>query len=147
MKGLCNSIVMNHRTTLIVAGLLGALGVGLGAFGAHGLREDLLARGTANAWETAVRYHQLHAAALLALAVWLRRPGDRRPSTRWAALSWLVGVIVFSGSLYWLALGGPRWLGPITPFGGLALMAGWLLLIPAAFSQEHGGTGITPARD
>lgn len=133
---LCNSVAMNHRTTLIAAGILGAIGVGLGAFGAHGLREMLLARGMSNAWETAVRYHLLHAVALLALAVWLRRAGDRTSAAQWTALSWIIGVVIFCGSLYWLALGGPRWLGPVTPFGGVALMAGWILLIPAAFTKE-----------
>jgi uncharacterized membrane protein YgdD (TMEM256/DUF423 family) len=55
----------------------------------------------------------------------------------WTARLWCVGVVLFSGSLYWLALGGPRWLGPVTPFGGLALMLGWLLLAIAAFSKRE----------
>jgi uncharacterized membrane protein YgdD (TMEM256/DUF423 family) len=105
----------------------------LGAFGAHGLREVLLARGTANAWETAVRYHLLHAIGLLCLAIWLRqRPSGVTWPQRWTAGSWVAGTILFSGSLYGLALGGPRWLGPITPVGGFAFIAGWILIVIAA---------------
>ena len=55
----------------------------------------------------------------------------------WAARLWLIGVVLFSGSLYWLAVGGPRWLGPVTPLGGVALMAGWLLVAVAAFGGRR----------
>lgn len=126
---------MNHRTTAVAAGLLGATGVGLGAFGAHELRDVLQARGMANAWETAVRYHLLHAVALLVLAVWLRLPGMAGApanAVAWAARCWVAGTVLFAGSLYALALGGPRWLGPVTPIGGIALLTGWVFLIVAA---------------
>jgi len=129
---------MNHRTILIAAGGLGATGVALGAFGAHGLREFLVERGMSTAWETAVRYHLLHSVALLAVAVWMRPPADasaRRAG--WAAVCWIVGTVIFSGSLYGLALGGPRWLGPVTPLGGLALLAGWLCVVLAAFAKDE----------
>lgn len=135
---------MNPRTTLIAAALLGASGVGLGAFGAHALRAELLANGMTNAWETAVRYHLLHAVALLALAVWLRQANGGTRAARAAGWAWLIGVVVFSGSLYGLALGGPRWLGPVTPLGGIALLAGWLALVPAAFAERKCGTGVPP---
>lgn len=118
---------MNFRSILLSAGILGAAGVGLGAFGAHKLRAVLLERGTTNAWETAVRYHLIHAVALLALASLLRAAPGRRWA--WTARCWVAGTVIFSGSLYALALGGPRWLGPITPLGGVALLAGWALLI------------------
>jgi uncharacterized membrane protein YgdD (TMEM256/DUF423 family) len=138
---------MNPRTTLIAAAILGASGVGLGAFGAHGLRAELLASGMTNAWETAVRYHLLHAVVLFALAVSLRQSAGPSRAVRLAGWGWLIGVIVFSGSLYWLALGGPRWLGPITPLGGIALLGGWLALIPAALTDSSGGTGVPPVKE
>lgn len=115
------------RFALGAAGILGLTGVGLGAVGAHALRADLMARGMLVSWETAARYHLLHALALAALAAWAR--ADGRPDRRvpWIAGCWCAGVLLFSGSLYLLATGGPRWLGPVSPLGGMALMAGWLL--------------------
>ena len=124
---------MNHRTTLLAAGVLGATGVATGAFGAHALRDVLAERGMTIAWETAVRYHLLHAVALLALAgVAARAPR----AAMWAARLWIAGTILFSGSLYGLALGGPRWLGPITPLGGMALLGGWVAVMAAALAKE-----------
>ena len=118
------------RSALIAAGLLGLTGVALGAAGAHGpLHDALVAAGALDAWRTAVLYHLIHAVALLALAGWTAG----WPGARWTARCWLAGVILFSGSLYWLALGGPKILGPITPLGGLALLSGWLLLVWNAF--------------
>lgn len=128
---------MNYRTILLAAGGLGATGVALGAFGAHGLRELLLERGMSNAWETAVRYHLLHSIALLAVGAWMRPPVDAAAKRAgWAAVCWIIGTLIFSGSLYGLALGGPRWLGPITPIGGLALVAGWLCIVAAAYAKS-----------
>jgi uncharacterized membrane protein YgdD (TMEM256/DUF423 family) len=75
-------------------------------------------------WQTAVLYHLLHAVALLAIA----GVAGNLPLARWIGLCWVVGVILFSGSLYWLALGGPKILGPVTPLGGLALIGGWALV-------------------
>jgi uncharacterized membrane protein YgdD (TMEM256/DUF423 family) len=128
---------MKPRPTLLAAGLLGLTGVALGAFGAHALRDTLLERGMTTAWETASRYQLLHAVALLGAAVCLRTGSVA--SQRWlgrAALCWTVGTIIFAGSLYALALGGPRWLGPVTPVGGLALMAGWICVVVAASAKE-----------
>ncbi len=109
-----------------------AIGVALGAFGAHGLKTrvapELLA-----IYETGVRYHLVHALGLLA-AAWA---ADRWPGP-WATLSgWLFlsGIVIFSGSLYLLALTGVRWLGAITPVGGVAFMAGWLSLALAALRK------------
>ena len=130
---------MNHRLALLAAGLLGAAGIGAGAFGAHVLRPHLLALGTADVWETAVRYHLLHAAALLGIAGWLR--AGRGPTALrragWAVGCWCAGIALFSGSLYLLAVGGPRWLGPVTPLGGLALILGWLWLAWAAWAADE----------
>ena len=104
---------------------LGFLGVGLGAFGAHGLQG--LLEGVAEAaqrtewWETAAHYHLLHAVAIVAVAAVLHG----RPGLRAATWCFILGVAVFSGSLYAMALGAPRWFGAITPIGGLLLMAGW----------------------
>jgi uncharacterized membrane protein YgdD (TMEM256/DUF423 family) len=128
---------MNHARTLQAAGLLGALGVGLGAFGAHWLRDFLVERGAANAWETAVRYHLLHSVALLGLAAWAAQPASAKPATlRWIGRLWVAGILLFCGSLYGLALGGPRWLGPVTPLGGLGFVVGWILVFVAARSAK-----------
>lgn len=123
---------------LLAAGVLGLSGVVLGAFGAHGLKATLLERGMMQAWEAAARYHLFHAVAALAVGAWIRAAplGRGARLMHWAARSWCIGVVLFSGSLYWLALGGPRWLGPVTPFGGVALMIGWVLVAVAAFRRD-----------
>ncbi len=123
---------------LLAAGILGVTGVALGAIGAHSLKATLVERGMFGAWETAARYHLFHAIALIGVAAWMRAgPNIRQPGPiGWVSPCWCVGIVLFSGSLYWLALGGPRWLGPVTPFGGLALMLGWLLIAIAAFSKR-----------
>lgn len=96
-----------------------------------------MARGMTIPWETAARYQLLHAVALVGLAAWLRSSGSPAATLLcWAARCWVGGTLLFAGSLYWIALGGPRWLGPITPLGGLALMAGWILLIVAALKKD-----------
>jgi len=108
---------------------LGALGVALGAFGAHGLRSRVSAEMVA-VWETAARYHVAHALALLATA-WAcdRWPGPWANGAGWC---FVAGIAVFSGSLYALALTGLRALGAVTPVGGLCLIAGWVCLALAA---------------
>lgn len=114
------------RLFLVLAALAGALAVMLGAFGAHALRAklgpDLLA-----IWNTAVQYHFWHALALLAIglaAVHLPESG----ALRWAGWLMLLGIVLFSGGLYSLALSGVRGLGAVTPFGGVAFILGWLAL-------------------
>lgn len=101
------------------------LGVAAGAFGAHALASRLPAE-RLDTFEIAVRYQMYHALALLALA-WA---ADRWPGAALHAAGWLfgAGILVFSGTLYAIALGAPRWLGAITPLGGVALMSAWLLL-------------------
>ena len=107
---------------LFFAALFAATGVGLGAFGAHGLKARLGA--SLGTWETGVSYHLLHALALFGLAVLVRLVGDA-PLLRSAGWLFGVGILAFSGSLYVLALGGPRLFGPVTPLGGVAFIAGW----------------------
>ena len=102
-----------------------ALGVGLGAFAAHGLRNTLSAPDLAT-FEVGVRYQMYHAFALLAVAWAVERWGGT--TTTLAGWAFVVGIALFSGSLYLLVLTGPRWLGAITPIGGVAFLAGWVLL-------------------
>lgn len=94
-----------------------------GAFGAHALKSQL-APDRLQVYETAVRYHFFHALGLLGIGVTMRFM-DAGP-VRWAAVLVLVGIVLFSGSLYALTFGAPRFLGVVTPLGGLALIAGWL---------------------
>jgi uncharacterized membrane protein YgdD (TMEM256/DUF423 family) len=109
------------RFPLFAGALLAALGVALGAFGAHGLRS--LLDDTALAWwQTAVQYQMWHAIGLVALAA-VRLPRSLLPAALLAA-----GTVVFAGTLYLMALGGPRWLGAVTPVGGSLMIAGWVVL-------------------
>jgi len=101
-----------------IAAGLGFLAVALGAFGAHGLKETLGAHGTTDIWEKAVFYHFIHTVMLFVLG--LRRP---LPAGPW--WSFLVGILIFSGSLYVLAVTNLRWLGAITPIGGVSFLIGW----------------------
>lgn len=110
---------MNSRTALRLAAALGFLAVALGAFGAHGLKATLEATGRAANWETAAHYHLVHAAVLLVLAL-------REPVARLPFVLFTTGILIFSGSLYVLAVTNLKWLGAITPLGGLCLLAGWL---------------------
>lgn len=110
---------MSGRTAMRVAAVLGALAVGLGAFGAHGLKALLSQNQTAVIWEKAVFYHFIHAVMLFILA-------GREPFKRGAWFCFLIGILVFSGSLYVLAVTDARWLGRITPIGGVSFIAGWI---------------------
>ena len=114
------------------AALCGAAAVIVGAFGAHFL-EARLSPGMLDVLEVGVRYHFYHALAILAVSLGVRPGGWNRFFTA-ACWCWLAGVLLFSGSLYALALSGIGALGAITPFGGTAFIAGWLLLIPAVRS-------------
>jgi uncharacterized membrane protein YgdD (TMEM256/DUF423 family) len=112
------------RGWLVAAALFGLSAVAAGAFGAHGLRARVTPE-QVTSWQTAAHYQLLHGVALLALALYASggRPIGPAP--------WLfgAGMVLFSGSIYLLVLGGPRWLGPVTPLGGLCLMAGWASLL------------------
>ena len=111
------------------AATLGLLGVGLGAFGAHGL-ESIASEEQLEWWGTATLYLMVHVPALLVLDHLPSRPGGRL-----AGRAFLVGVLVFSGTLYVMGLGGPRWLGAVTPLGGTALMLGWGALAYASSAR------------
>jgi len=121
---------------------IGALLVGtavlFGALGAHALADLLQAEGRVDSWNTAVLYQLVHG-----LAIWiaaLARP-EWAGRLRWPARCWAVGTLLFSGSIYGLILGGPAWLGPVTPAGGLALLAGWLWALLAVPSAIPGSAG------
>jgi len=107
-----------------------AIGVGLGAFGAHGLKSrltpDMLA-----IFETGVRYHLIHAIGLLAVGWAADRWGGN--GFQFAGWAFAIGIAIFSGSLYVLSIAGIRWLGAVTPLGGLAFIAGWIALAVAAW--------------
>lgn len=122
------------RILLVCSGILGFLAVGLGAFGAHGLQK-MLAGVEAGAqrlewWRTAASYHLSHALAV-AVAAWLASRGVGAPSTA-AGAFFTGGVVLFCGTLYAMALGGPRWLGAVTPLGGLLFLAGWCAVVVGA---------------
>lgn len=120
-----------ERVFLGTGAILGFLGVALGAFAAHGLKQRLPVE-MLIVFETGVRYHMYHALALLAVGLTVARG----PSTALAAAGWLfvAGIAIFSGSLYALAITGVRTLGMITPVGGVAFLAGWIAFAVGAFS-------------
>jgi uncharacterized membrane protein YgdD (TMEM256/DUF423 family) len=117
-----------------IAAISGAAAVAIGAFGAHGLEPILESNGRIETFETAVKYHFYHALAILAVSIWHRFEPSIRilPKAMW---SFLVGILIFSGSLYVLSLTGITWLGAITPLGGVAFILGWVLLFWAAKKQ------------
>ncbi len=120
---------MTPQRLLLAASILGFTGVGLGAFGAHGLKATLEAGNQLENWKTAVFYQLVHAVALLAIA-------GKPVSAAKLGWCWLAGVICFSGSLYWIALGGPvKFLWPVTPLGGLLLLIGWAMLAWSALRK------------
>lgn len=108
-----------------VAAVSGVLAVVTGAFGAHGLKDRLTPDQLAS-WATASQYHLIHSVALLALALFAASSGK---SIRLPASLFSTGIVLFSGSIYLLLLTKMRWLGPITPIGGLILILGWLSLV------------------
>jgi uncharacterized membrane protein YgdD (TMEM256/DUF423 family) len=123
---------MSTTTAVRIAAILGLLAVALGAFGAHSLK-DLLARNqTAAIWEKAVFYHFIHAVMLYILA-------SRTPLSAGPYFCFLAGVLIFSGSLYVLAVTNIKVLGAITPIGGVSFIAGWLCLAIKPFAKSGGG--------
>ncbi len=122
------------KTYLLIAAFNGFLAVALGAFGAHGLKQrlstDLLA-----VYQTGVQYHFYHTLALLLVAA-LMLHWPQSNSLRWSALLFCIGMLVFSGSLYVLSITGIRWLGAITPLGGVAFLAGWIALALAVWKAD-----------
>jgi uncharacterized membrane protein YgdD (TMEM256/DUF423 family) len=120
---------MNSQAAFRISAVIGFLAVVLGAFGAHGLQELLERNDRIETWKTAVLYHLTHAVVMLLIST--LRP--LRSAAWWLMLA---GVIVFSGTLYVLALTNVKWLGAITPIGGVCLLAGWLAL---AFGKGRQG--------
>lgn len=116
---------MTNTIAIRVAASVGFLAVALGAFGAHGLKDTLAQHATTEIWEKAVLYHFIHAVMLFVLA-------QRRPLLAGAWACFLAGILIFSGSLYVLAVTNVRWLGAITPMGGISFLVGWVWLLVGA---------------
>lgn len=116
---------MTHATRTRTAAALGFLAVALGAFGAHGLKPVLEQNGTLAVWETAVFYHFVHTVMLFIAA-------GRKPPVTGAWWSFLAGIVIFSGSLYLLAVTDAKWLGALTPLGGVSFLIGWAWLFKSA---------------
>jgi uncharacterized membrane protein YgdD (TMEM256/DUF423 family) len=122
---------MMSKVFIILGSLNAFLAVALGAFGAHGLQNKLTEQMLAT-YETGVKYHMMHALGLILIGI-ISRYTSSSVLINWSG--WLIcaGIVLFSGSLYVLSISGIRWLGAITPLGGLCFLAGWLLLAVAAF--------------
>jgi uncharacterized membrane protein YgdD (TMEM256/DUF423 family) len=132
---------MSGTTWMRVGAVLGGLGVIMGAFGAHGLKEYMNER-SLEVFETAAKYQMYHAMALLAVGL-LALHGRSGLMLNLAGWSFLAGTLIFSGTLYALSLSGIRWLGAITPIGGVGLILGWFALAIAAGSSGK-TTGLEP---
>ena len=124
---------MTARLALVIAAAAMFLAVALGAFGAHALR-DRLAPDMAAVWQTAVQYHAWHALGLLGVGILLLQWPERGLL---GGAGWLfaAGIVLFSGSLYALALTGMRGLGAVTPIGGVAFLLGWIVVAVACFNR------------
>ncbi|NEQ50450.1 MAG: DUF423 domain-containing protein [Leptolyngbya sp. SIO3F4] len=126
---------MTARLCIAIASILGCLSVAGGAFGAHALKEQLTEKALAT-FELGTRYQMYHALALLLVGLlWLQLPDNGWLG--YASWAFIVGILIFSGSLYGLSLSGVKVLGAITPLGGLALIIGWGLLAKAALSLTN----------
>jgi uncharacterized membrane protein YgdD (TMEM256/DUF423 family) len=132
-----SQISMFSRWVLSAGAGFALLAVVLGAFAAHGLKAVLDAQQLV-LFETASRYQMYHALALLVVGVLSIHAQFSRRMLKFAALAFILGIILFSGSLYLLALSGIRWLGAITPLGGIAFLVGWLATIVAALKSPPG---------
>jgi uncharacterized membrane protein YgdD (TMEM256/DUF423 family) len=117
--------MLTKATYIRIAAAAGFLAVALGAFGAHGLKEILTQNGMTVIWDKAVFYHFIHAVMLFVIA-------GRKPIAAGAWWSFLAGIVIFSGSLYLLAVTNWKWFGAITPVGGLSLLTGWAWLFVSA---------------
>ena len=127
--------LLNSKNLLILSALIGFCSVGIGAFAAHALKG--LLPSYALMWvDTGVKYQMLHGGVLLIIAFALKQ-WPQWQTLKWAALSFLLGILLFSGSLYIMAATQIKALGMITPIGGVALLVGWLCLLIAAFKQPE----------
>ena len=126
---------MNSKQILQLAGISGAIAVGLGAFGAHSLEALLIQNGRLDTFQTAVNYHFYHTLALFGIGILASVKPDWK-GISFAAWSMVLGILIFSGSLYVLSLTGITWLGAITPLGGLAFILGWSSLVYLSFKNK-----------
>ena len=135
-------MILSARCYLLISAISGLLTVALGAFGAHGLKK-VVSPSMLTVYQTGVQYQFIHTLALLALALFMLSPKSDEMSKlmnqiKWSANLMLVGIVLFSGSLYTMTFmsvsgGFPAWLGPITPIGGLTFIMAWFLIAYAAF--------------
>jgi uncharacterized membrane protein YgdD (TMEM256/DUF423 family) len=123
------------RIFLAIAGVLGGLSVIFGAFASHALKDRLSERAL-EIWETGTKYQMYHALALVLVALLFSRLATESFPLIIAGYAFTVGVFLFSGSLYALSLSGIKWLGAITPLGGVAFILGWICLVVAAWGWE-----------
>lgn len=133
-----------YKLWLLLGALLGGLSVALGAFGAHGLRDEYLADGFTDDelrrlenWETAARYQMYHALALLAVGFVAARRCGLAVNLAGAAMT--LGTFIFSGCLFALVLTGQKWLGAVVPIGGVLMIVGWAALLVAVWQDRFGG--------
>lgn len=135
-------MILSARCYLLISAISGLLTVALGAFGAHGLKK-VVSPSMLTVYQTGVQYQFIHTLALLALALFMLSPKSDEMNKlmnqiKWSANLMLVGIVLFSGSLYTMTFmsvsgGFPAWLGPITPIGGLTFIMAWFLIAYAAF--------------
>jgi uncharacterized membrane protein YgdD (TMEM256/DUF423 family) len=130
---------MTTRTTLLAGCLFAGLAVALGAFGAHALKDLLETTNRADTFELAVRYQFYHAFALLITGVLLQHHNTK--SLQYAATCFALGIIFFSGSLYFLCFTGVRMMGAVTPIGGVFFIIGWILLGSGLLKSQHKNVG------
>ncbi|WP_420577845.1 DUF423 domain-containing protein [Ekhidna sp.] len=122
-----------QKLFLIISSISGMLAVALGAFGAHALKNKLQSEGTLDTYQTAVQYQFYHTLALLAIAFLMTKYQSQW--LNYAGYSMTFGILIFSGSLYILCFTGMKWLGAITPIGGLLFIAGWVCLLMTALKS------------
>ncbi len=123
-----------QKIILLIASALGAVAVMLGAFGAHSFKSILEANGTLETFNTAVKYHFFHTLAMILVALLMDRYASKL--LEYSAISMLAGIVLFSGSLYILALSGVTKWGAVAPFGGLAFIIGWVMLFAGVYRNS-----------
>lgn len=130
-----------HKRFIITAAFFAGLGVALGAFGAHGLQKETTDEKILHGFQTAVQYQLYHALALLAVAILFEKLSSKW--MRWAGYSFITGIILFSGSLYLLTFlkvqesSAVKFVGPVTPVGGVMFILGWIFLLVAAVKRKQ----------
>ena len=122
-----------HKLFLIISSISGMLSVALGAFGAHAIKDKLQSDGTLDTYQTAVQYQFYHTLALCGIAILMMKTQSQW--LNYAGYSMTFGILIFSGSLYILCFTGMKWLGAITPIGGLLFIAGWIFLLLTALKS------------